>query len=91
MMNRTLLRKSDIVLWVAIITFFSLIYKPMRKIVRMDESVDKILGLEQRMTAAERSIAVNNAQYSEILNQVKEINSYLRKRGARNDPRSEAE
>lgn len=80
--DRVLLRTKDISVILLICTILGIIGTQFKKVYRWDETADRIVALEARVAASERSTLVVSTQLEGISKQLEQINWQLRRMGS---------
>lgn len=77
--DKILLRAKDISLLVLVLTFLGLLTGPLKKVFKLDDMISKVERLEEKTYSNSENIAVIISQNKEIMEQMRMINSQLRR------------
>lgn len=77
--DKILLRAKNISLLVLVLTFLGLLTGPLKKVFKLDDMISKVERLEEKTYSNSENIAVIISQNKEIMEQMRMINSQLRR------------
>lgn len=75
--DKILIRAKDISLLILVLSLFGLIAGPMKKIFKLEDTIQDVIVLKQESAAHKQNIAVVNANLENISKQLDQINWHL--------------
>lgn len=77
--DKILLRAKDIGLLIMIFTLLGFLVGPMKKMFQLDQTIEDVKELKAQVSDTKINIAVINTQYTDIKEQLKQMNWQLRR------------